>query len=152
MIGLWVSLGLAGGSLGANLSNGGFDNGLTGWQSAGDVTAGTSPGSGNGFVVLSEPGAGGRSRLYQDFNLPASPQYLYLRYGLSSTSRAAGITAPPDGFTAPSMCKKVNLGPCGLSLLHAPGREEATSPAGPPGIRSGAGLARRSGARLGGGN
>jgi hypothetical protein len=36
MIGLWLSLGLAGGSLGANLSNGGFDNGLTGWQSADD--------------------------------------------------------------------------------------------------------------------
>jgi hypothetical protein len=100
MIGLWVSLGLADGSLGANLSNGGFDNGLTGWQSAGNVTAGTSPGTGNGFVVLSEPGAGGRSRLYQDFNLPASPQYLYFRYGLSSAPRAAGMTAPPDGFTA----------------------------------------------------
>ena len=87
MIGLSMSIGLAANSVHATEpTNLGFEDGLTGWTFAGNVEAGQA--GGNNFVILREPGAGGRSRLSQDFDLPADPRFLFFRYGLSSARDA----------------------------------------------------------------
>ena len=88
----------------AQVANGDFSSGLTGWDDylIGDVSAPVDPGTGNQFALFAEPGAGSLSQIRQDFNLPSEPaaSFLYFRYRFVYGDPPDPSAVPPDSFLA----------------------------------------------------
>lgn len=93
------------------LANGLFSNGLDGWEHVGDVTGVST--SGFTYVRLQKtfeatpddpddmrrPKAS-RSRLFQEFTVPANARDLSFRFRIAFSPRVRTTTAPTDAFTA----------------------------------------------------
>lgn len=94
VFGLWMASTAA-----AQVTNGNFSNNLTGWTWHGDLSVPVTA-SGNRFVLLEEPGEGGRSRLYQNVSLSSQPEFLSFRYRMIGGPSARTTPVPPDSFTA----------------------------------------------------
>lgn len=90
----------------APLDNGNFDGDLSGWSAEGMVTVETTA-SGNNAAVLREVDpaanppthAGGLSRIYQTFEIPAGAEWLSFRYRLFTNPYGDSVV-PPDSFSA----------------------------------------------------
>lgn len=83
----------------AQLANGAFTDGLTGWSTEGSVRIVPSP-IGNNGVVMDELIPAARSRIHQTFAIPAHPSRLVFWYKLANTPAARPAALPPDSFTA----------------------------------------------------
>jgi hypothetical protein len=104
-------LGLLGASAKADISNGGFDTGLGGWETA----SGTVVWDPTGFAVLKEHATVLASTLQQVFAIPGAPLSLSFEHEMSQTG--PGPTGfSPDFFTA-SLLDPVTQAP----ILSSPG-------------------------------
>lgn len=98
-------------SVADGLANGLFSIGLNGWQHVGDVTGVST--NGYTYVRLQETfeptpddpnderrPVASRSRLFQEFTVPADATDLSFRFKFAFSPRSRTGTAPPDAFTA----------------------------------------------------
>jgi len=100
-------IGLAGSPASAQvLVNGSFTDELTYWNTNGNVVAVHTPVNNNRYARLAETlggerePQGGRSSIYQVFNIPSGVAEISFRYRLISGPPDRTSTVPPDSFTA----------------------------------------------------